>query len=95
MTAHWKEVHDNLLDVGIHASRTRLAVFEASPRTVRRSIRPLYPVVLVTTELLGVAAEIAGVCLLRSHFDGPDGWLAWPVRAVLWRGVGEERVGKW
>ena len=75
MAAHGLEGHGDLLDVGIDASRTRLAVLDASPRAVRGSIRPFHPAVLVTTELLGVAAEITGVGLLRGHVDGLDGWL--------------------
>ena len=75
VAAHGTNSHGNLLDMRVDASRTRLAVFDPSPRAVRGSIRPLHPVVLVTMELLGVAAEIAGVCLFRSHVDGLDGWL--------------------
>jgi hypothetical protein len=75
VAAHGTGGHGDLLDVGIDASRTRLTVLDASSRAVGGSVRPLHPVVLVTTKLLGVAAEIVGIGLLRSHVDGLDGWL--------------------
>lgn len=59
--------------MGIDTSRARLAIFDASTGTERRTVRPLHPVVLVAAELLGFAAEVAGVVLLRSHGDCLEG----------------------
>jgi hypothetical protein len=58
-----------LLGLGDDASRARLAVLSASSGAERLAMRPLGPAVLVPVELLGTAAQIAGVGLL-----GHGGW---------------------